>query len=123
MDNEATTTTPTPEKKTIQFTHYETKVVREVAEPDKLQQFSRDFITAFMTSEEHYEDLPWYREMVKEVLSKLAAENVGLALADLQIKAFPKVRVEFVKKYFSQFAPKEKARKATKPEKLDMWNL
>lgn len=114
---------PTPTREVLSFTHYETKEVRQVEMPDKLQQFSRAFIAAFMTSEEHCADLPWYREMTKEVLAKVAEAYPSLAGADLQIKAFPKVRIEFVKKFFPEFAPKAKNPKAKKPAKLDMWNL
>ena len=108
---------------TIEFTHYQTKEVRKVAVPNKLQQFSREFITAFMTSEEHYQDLPWYREMRDAVLEEVKAANGGAAPADIQIKAFPKVRIEFVKKYFHEYAPKERTPHEKKPAKLDMWEL
>ena len=111
------------ERPTIEFIHYETKEVRKVAEPDKLQQISRDFITAFITSEEHYEDLPWYREMRDAELAKVIENNPGINLADAQIKAFPQVRIQFVKKYFPQFAPKERKHREKKPAKIDMWEL
>lgn len=111
------------EKTMLQFTHYETKVVREVAEPTKLQQVSRAFITAFITSEEHYEELPWYREMVAEKLAETKEANPTSNEGELQIKAFPQVRIAFVKKFLPHLAPKEKAPKARKPAALDMWNL
>lgn len=111
----------------IKFVHYQTKEVREVREPDKIQQMSRDFITAFMTSEEHYEDLPWYREMRDEALTTTKAEyeakNNPLGEADLQMRAFPKVRVAFAKKYYPELAPKEKEPKAAKPSKLSLWDI
>lgn len=113
----------TPARETVCFTHYETKEIRKVVKPNKLQQFSRDFIAAFMTSEEHYMELPWYREMVKAVLAQVAEKYPSLSGADLQIKAFPKVRIEFVKKFFPEYAPKNKTPKAKKPAKLDMWDL
>ena len=111
------------EKTFVSFTHYQTGVVRTVAQPDKLQQFSRDFIAAFITSEEHYQDLPWYREMAKEELNKVMAADPKLCEADAKMKAFPRVRVQFVKKYFPQFAPKERKHREPKPAKLDMWEL
>lgn len=111
------------EKTFVSFTHYETGVVRTVAQPDKLQQFSRDFIAAFITSTEHYEDLPWYREMVKVELEKAKAANPKSTEGDIQIKAFPQVRIQFVKKFFPEFAPKERKHRTPKPAKLDMWEL
>lgn len=122
MELENTTTTETT-REMVSFTHYDTKEVRQVAMPDKLQQFSREFITAFMTSEEHYEDLPWYREVRQEAFDKVKAEKPTLNDADLKMKSFPKVRIEFVKKYFPQFAPKVKAPREKKPAKLDMWDI
>lgn len=125
MDNEATTTT-TPETKKremVQFTHYETKEVREVPVPDKLQQVSQAFIAAFMTDENHYQDLPWYRGVVATAKKEITDGNNGIAPGDILIKAFPKVRIEFVKKYLPEIAPKPKTAKEKKPAKLDMWEL
>lgn len=113
----------TPDREVISFTHYETKEVRQVEMPDKLQQFSRAFITAFITSEEHYAELPWYREIRTKALLEAKENYPNVGEADLQIKAFPKVRIEFVKKFFPEFAPKERTPRQKKPAKLDMWNI
>lgn len=111
------------ERKTLAFTHYETKEVREVLEPVTLLQFNSTFITAFMTSEEHCEDLPWYREVRDNAYEEVKAQINSTNHFDISKKAFYIVRNAFVKKYYPELAPKEKAPKAKKPEKLDMWNI
>ena len=122
MKKEAATP-ETKEREMVQFTHYETKEVREVPVPDKLQQVSQAFIAAFMTSEDHYQDLPWYRGVVATAKKEIADKNNGIDPADLLIKAFPKVRIEFVNKYLPEIAPKKKTPKEKKPAKLNMWEL
>lgn len=113
----------TVERATITFIHYETKEERVVNVPDKLQQISQAYISAFMTSEEHYEDLPWYREVRDAAIKEVEATHSNLHSADLLMKAFPKVRIAFAKKYLPELAPKEKKAKEPKPAKLNMWEI
>ena len=106
------------------FIHYETKEQRILPKPTKLQQISRDYIGAFMTSEEHYQDLPWYREVRDTVMAKVVAENGGNAENPNNfIKAFPLLRKEFVKKFIPELAPKERTPRKPKTERIDIWNL
>ena len=109
------------EREMLQFVHYETKEVRVVAKPDKLQQYNQAFISAFMTSEEHYQDLPWYREIRDTITKEVKADTVGDA--NIHLKAFPKIRIKFVEKYFPEHAPKEKKPREKKPAKLSMWDI
>ena len=109
------------ERKEITFIHYITKEARTVKEPIHFRQFDSDFITAFMTSEEHCEDLEWYRGMRDAAIEEARLEVAGDA--NIQIKAFPRVRKEFVKQYYPHLTPKEKEPRAKKPEKLSMWDI
>lgn len=117
----------TPEKKekkerpVLQFKHYQTGEIREVKEPVMFVQFSGEFITAFMTSVEHCEDLPWYRAMRAAEFEKQKA--MGKNDNDAKFDAFKGIRIEFIKKYYPQYAPKPKVAKPKKPAKLDMWEL
>ena len=109
------------ERTEITFIHYITKEARTVEEPTHLRQFNNEFITAFMTSEEHYEDLEWFRGVRDAAVEDVKGEVVGDA--NIQIKAFPRIRKEFVKKYYPALAPVEKEPREKKPEKLSMWNI
>lgn len=117
---ETTTTKKVPEK--VSFTHYQTGEVREVNKPSNLMALSRDFITAFMTSAEHCEDLPWYREMRDSHLAATKEANPNDTEGDIQIKAFRFIRKDFAAKYFPDFV-KEKAPKPAKPAKLSLWDI
>ena len=109
------------ERTEITFIHYITKEARTVEEPIYIRQFDNDFITAFMTSEEHYDDLEWFRGVRDGAIEAVKGEIDGDA--NQQIKAFFRVRKEFVKKYYPHLAPKEKEPRAKKPERLSMWDI
>ena len=111
------------ERATTTFTHYETKETRTVAVPTKIQQFSREFMGAFITDEEHYQELDWFRATRDAIIAEVKAEYPKNTDGDIQIKAFSKLRIEFVKKFFPEYAPKERKPREVKPAKIDIWGI